>query len=150
MPNEFTAFNTILTTAGVVTNGSGASATSPLNYVFIVTDGVTDVYSPFCASGHCTSTINSSNCDQFKTKATVGVIYTIYSPIWANNNASAGVLEGNYQGLVAPFSSQIKPALQSCATSSDYYFEANDGPDIVAAVQSLFLKTQPSSARITQ
>lgn len=148
-PNELTTFNAMLTTALTLTNGSGASATSPLNYFFIITDGVSDIYGPPCAYGHCTNALDPSNCTPLKSKGTVGVIYTIYSPIWDSNKPSALKLDKSYSDLVSPFSNQIKPSLQSCATSSDYYFEANDGPDIVAAMQALFLKTQPSSARIT-
>ena len=151
-PNELTAFNKILTTNKVLTNGSGASATSPLNYVFIVSDGLADT----CANSHCTGPLNAANCTQLKAKATVGTIYTTYSTIWDANNQSAGVLDGDFSALVKryvqPTSSvdQLGQALTSCATSSDYAFQANDGPDIVAAMQSLFQKTQASSARITR
>ena len=147
---EFAEFNTILTASGITTNGVGTTATSPLNYYFIITDGLTDTYSSSCGSTHCTGALDSSLCAQLSQKGTVGVIYTTYSPIWANNNPSGGVLENNYKNLVAPFSSQIKPALQSCATSSDYFFEASDGPALVAATQALFQRTQATSARITQ
>lgn len=147
--DELSAFNSMLVKAGITANGSGASATSPINYVFIITDGAVDTKGS-CPSGHCTSAFDPANCTALKSKATVGTIYTTYNDIWANNNPTAGVLEGNYAGLVKPFVSQIGPNLQSCATSADYFFPANEGPEIVAAMQSLFAKTQPSSARITQ
>ena len=149
LPNELSTFNNQLTSSGITTNGSGASSTSPLNFVFLVTDGVADVAGS-CTSGHCTGPLNASNCTQLQSKSTVGVIYTTYSPIWDKNNPSAGVPQTDYKNLVMPFTNQIQPSLQNCATSTDYFFPANDGPDIVAAMQSLFQRTQPSSARITQ
>lgn len=142
--NELSAFNTMLPAAG-----SGASAASPQNFVFLITDGVTDTYVPSCKSGHCTGTIDSTKCTALKSKATVGVIYTTYMPIQNNPNNPTGY-EGNYVTLVQPFSSQIAPALQACATSSDYYFEANYGSEIVNAMQALFNKSLPTSARLQQ
>ena len=149
-PTELTEFTTALTTSLILTNGSGVSATSPLNYFFIVTDGVQDTFSNGCGSTHCTGPMNPLSCLLLKTKGTVGVINTIYAPIWNNNDPSSNVLEPNYKALVDPISSQIKPALQGCATSANYYFEANYGPDIVNAMQTLFQSTQSSSARLTQ
>ncbi len=49
-----------------------------------------------------------------------------------------------------PVIGNIPPNLQACATSSDYYFEASDGPAINSAMQALFQKTQPVTARLTQ
>ncbi len=140
--DEFTALNNVLPA-----NGSGVSATSPLNYVFIVTDGVTDVRGS-CTDGHCTSAFNPDNCTPLKAKATVGVIYTTYLPIYQQNNPAMPLVQ-TYQDLVNPFVNQIAPNLESCATSSDYYFQATDGPAISAAMQALFLKTQPTTARLT-
>lgn len=142
--NELSAFNAILPAAG-----SGASAASPQNFVFLITDGVTDTYVPACTSGHCTGTLDSTKCTALKNKATVGVIYTTYMPIQNNPNNPTGY-EGNYVNLVQPFSTQIAPALQACATSSDYYFEANYGSEIVNAMRALFNKSLPTSARLQQ
>ena len=147
--DELAAFNTLLTQNGITSNGSGASATSPLNYFFIVTDGAADTFSNSCGYGHCTSAFNASDCTALKSKGTVGVIYTTYLPIYNNNNSANG-LEAAYRDLVAPFVNQIGPSLQNCVTSSDYYFQATEGPEIIAAMQSLFQRTQPSSARIAQ
>ena len=145
-PSELTAFNTILTTSGVIANGTGASAASPLNYFLIVTDGLTDIAcGPSC---HSTSAFDPSTCTQLKNKGTVGVIYTIYNPIYYPNNSTT--LEGNYSSLVKNYASQIQPNLQSCASSSGFFFPANDGPDIITAMQTLFQQTQAASARITQ
>lgn len=147
--NELVAFKDSLTKSGITTNGSGASATSPLNFVFIISDGLYDVN----GSSHTTGAFVASNCNALKTLATVGTIYTTYSPIYLNNDPAGKQYNFDYVRLVQPYtqgSDQLAAGLLNCATDSTFAFQANDGPDIVAAMQSLFQRTQPSSARITQ
>jgi Flp pilus assembly protein TadG len=129
-------------------NGSGASATSPLNYVFLITDGLIDTYSASCTSGHCTGAFNSSYCNNLKARATVGVIYTTYLPIYNQNNAANGY-ETNYSALVQPYVSQIQPNLLSCASSSSFFYQASDGPGITTGMEVLFQQSQ-KSAILTQ
>ena len=137
--------NNILNDAAL---GNGFTANTPLNYVFIITDGVQDVYGATCFWEHCTQALNPSLCDQFKTVATVGVIYTTYLPFYQNNNSADGY-DTLYAGIVQPISSQIAPNLQSCATSSQYYYEATDGPALTAAMAALFASTA-QNLRLTQ
>lgn len=155
--DELDLFNTTLTKAGLTANGNGASATSPLNFIFIITDGVNDIPGNCTYNrtnyGHCTAAFDANNCTALKSKATVGTIYTTYSPIYSANNPAGGKLDQSYSDLVSQYVAppdQLAVALKACATSSDYAFQATDGPDIIAAMQSLFQRTQPSSARITQ
>jgi hypothetical protein len=140
--DQLTKFNSMLPA-----NGSGASAIAPLNYVFLITDGLTDTP---CGSwtGHCTAAFDPSYCTSLKAKATVGVIYTTYLPIYNQNNPTKGY-ETSYNTLALPYVSQIAPNLQSCATSANYYFEASDGPAITSTMLSLFQATQ-QAARLTQ
>jgi len=128
--------------------GTGNSASSPINYVFLVTDGLVDTYDPSCSHSHCTGAFQSSYCNQLQAKATVGVIYTTYLPIYNYNYQPAGY-ESNYQELALPYATQIPTNLQACATSSNYYYQANYGPDIIAGMQSLFT-TSLETVRLTQ
>jgi hypothetical protein len=131
--------------------GTGASASSPLNYVFLVTDGVVDTQGSSCTSGHCTEALPPSTCTQLKSKATVGVIYTTYLPIYNYNNSAYGY-ETNYYNLVYPLvnpTDTLTSNLTACATSSNYFFPATSGSDIVAAMQSLFA-TSLQTVRLTQ
>ncbi|MGA2129402.1 MAG: hypothetical protein ABSG76_24990, partial [Xanthobacteraceae bacterium] len=140
--DQLAKFNTILPA-----NGSGASALSPLNYVFLVTDGLVDtpgLCPPYPAYGHCNSAFDPSYCTSLKAKATVGVIYTTYLPIYNQNNSANGY-ENDYQKLAQPYVSQIAPNLQSCATAAKYYFEASDGPAIASTMLSLFQATQQAA-----
>jgi Flp pilus assembly protein TadG len=120
-------------------NGSGASASSPINYVFIVTDGLIDTPGA-CTSGHCTGAFSPSYCTALKANATVGVIYTTYLPIYNQNNSSMGY-EVNYSQLAQPYVAQIPTNLQSCVSASKYYFQASDGPAINTAMRALFAST---------
>jgi Flp pilus assembly protein TadG len=121
-------------------NGSGASAVSPRNYVFIITDGLYDS----CGNTHCTATLNPANCNALKANATVGVIYTTFNPIYANNVQADG-FEYNYQTYAAPYVGQIPAALQSCVSSLDFYYEADDGPAISSGMQQLFASSLKAS-----
>lgn len=136
------------TTVSPLAQGSGASATSPLNYIFLITDGLSDTVGSCTQYNVCTSPINASDCDPLKAVANVGVIYTTYLPIYQNNTPPN--LETRYKALADGKTSALPTNLQGCATSSDLYFEAQDGPSIVTSMQTLFQRTQPSSARITQ
>ena len=132
-----------------LTQGSGASATSPLNYIFLITDGINDVRGNCNKYKLCSSPIDAYECNVLKKNAIVGVIYTTYLPIYQFNGPSD--LEDRFDVIMgAPQPAQAKLALQNCATSSDWFFEAQDGPTLISAVQALFQRTQPSSARITQ
>ena len=127
--------------------GDGSSASKALNYVFIVTDGLSDVPSG-CVSCHATNSFNDSVCTQLQSKAMVGVIYTTYNPIYNYNNPAYGY-QGDYAGLVAPYAPYIPINLSACATNSNLYFEAVDGPAILTAMTSLFQATS-QAARISQ
>lgn len=149
---DFTDQITNFTTNYLSAQGTGASSSSPLNYVFLITDGLSDVS---CTSGttgyyygHCAAAFSSSLCQQMKAKATVGVIYTTYLPIYANNTSSNGY-ETSYTHLVAPYVSSIPGNLQACASSSAYYYEASDGPSISTAMQTIFQNSE-QFARLTQ
>ena len=144
---ELTAFNALLPL-----NGSGASVLTPQNYVFLITDGLSDASDPpTCGSNNChpTQAFNPSDCTLIKLKATVGTIYTTYNPIYNENNPAKGP-EGNYNNLVVPFVNQISNNLKACSSdASKYAFEAQDGPGINSAMRSLFASTL-QNARLTQ
>jgi len=121
-------------------SGDGSAAATPLNVVFIITDGVQDTTGWWCFWTHCTGPFDPSNCTPLKSKATVGVIYTTYLPVYNNNDPAQG-LEYGYANMVAPFAAQIAPNLQACASNSQYYYEATDGPALDKAMATLFAST---------
>ncbi len=132
----------------VPANGTGFSPSSPLNYVFVVTDGLVDKTGMLCLYNHCTGVIPNSTCSQLQQNSTVGVIYTTYLPIYKQNNSALGY-DADYIAFVLPYQSAIRPSLLSCASSANYFFQADDGPALIAAMQALFASTS-APVTITQ
>ena len=138
-------------------NGDGNTAASPMNFIFIVSDGLDDFdtyksslpclnNAPLPGGYRCTQPMPVANCTTAKKSANVGVIYTPYLPLY--NNGSSGAFYSSYTSLVSPFSSTISTNLQSCATNSSFFFTASDGPSIVSAMTQLFARAS-SYARLT-
>ncbi|MBE7217357.1 MAG: hypothetical protein INR64_02695 [Caulobacteraceae bacterium] len=142
------------------TNGSGASAVSPQRYVFLITDGLTDngnLLACIALYNSCTKPINPSDCANIKSKTQgLGIIYTVYNPIYQNNDKKQGLEPVVFKPLVAPFltidkngnvtDDQMADNLQLC--SSGLYFPAADGPAIDVAMRNLFASTL-KNARLT-
>ena len=127
-------------TSTVPTSGSGSSS-SPQQFVFLLTDGVDDVWAASlakCPSGtvgwngsHCTQAFDPSTCTALKGKGvTIGVIYTTYLSM-------AGT--SSFDTLVAPFFNNLPTNLQSCA-SPGWFYQASDANDIQVAINALFSK----------
>lgn len=116
----------------------GSTQNFARKFFFIVTDGLADIEG-WCTWGHCTAPINPTTCQTFKDAGiTVGIVYTTYLPVKADPlNPMNNQLRDEYNVMVAPVASQIKPKLQECA-SSGWFFEASDGPSIQNAMKNLF------------
>ena len=65
------------------TQGDGSTQGAALNYVFIITDGVSDTESGTCQTCHVVTAFDASLCKPVRSQATVGVLYTTYNPIYA-------------------------------------------------------------------
>ena len=50
-----------------------------------------------------------------------------------------------YAALVNPFAASIAPALQACASSPTYYYEASDGPAITTGMNALFASSEQAA-----
>ena len=148
-PDTYTqsALDTFAT--NIPSSGDGSSPNTPQNYVFIMTDGTYDVPNSSCWAGeYCVGPYDPSYTSALRSKATVGIIYTTYLPLYKNNDPSQGYYD-SYQGLILPIAAQIGPALQSSATSSNWFLEASDGPAINAALAN-FLNQAASAGHLTQ
>jgi hypothetical protein len=98
----------------------------PQRFVFIVTDGVQD---DDAAGGPAIRPVASNDCDAMKFLGfTVMVLYTPYPEMPGN---------ALYQQAVAPLAGRIMPALQACASSANYVFQANDPSDIISQMQNM-------------
>ena len=125
--------------------GDGTKANKPQKVVFFVADGVSDAFYPATCSkpttgGRCQAPINVANCTALKNRGIkVAVLYTTYLPLPTN---------GWYNTWIAPFASQINPAMASCA-SPGLFFEVSPSQGIAEAMAALF-QAAVASAKISQ
>jgi Flp pilus assembly protein TadG len=156
--DTLTNFGDVLTDINDVipTPGSGATSSSPQKYLFFVSDGVNDRIngSPGCTQSvtnssdpqtgksyvRCQEPLNTTFCDDIKKRGVkIAVLYTTYLPLPTNPW---------YMKYVDPFSDQIGPAMQSCA-SPGLYFEVSPTQGIAEAMKALFQKAV-AQARLTK
>jgi hypothetical protein len=118
------------------TGGSGANASNTQKVLFLVSDGVEDANRPSgclqkLTGTRCQQPLDSSICTKIKANGVrIAVLYTTYQPVTANSW---------YNQWIAPFSTQINPAMKACA-SPDLFFEVSPSDGITEAMNALFLK----------
>ncbi len=116
--------------------GTGKSATSPQEVLFLVSDGVND---SSVGGNRSITTIDPALCTTVKNRGIrIAVLYTTYLPLPTN---------AFYNSYVAPFASIISPTMQACA-SPGLFFEVSPTDGISNAMTALFQKAV-QNARIT-
>ena len=117
--------------------GDGLSSVAPQKVLFFVSDGVSDAN---VGGVRTIAPINPALCTAIKNRGIrIALLYTTYLPLPTN---------AFYNTYVAPFSSTIGPAMQSCA-SPGLYFEVSPTQGIPEAMSALFQKVL-LQARLTQ
>jgi hypothetical protein len=146
--DQCTNFDTALTgmNSAISTPGSGTTASSPLKYLFFVSDGVNDANNPTSCSKpltggtRCQEPIDVSFCTTIKNRGIkIAVLYTTYLPLPTN---------AWYNTWIAPFQSEIGTKMKQCA-SPDLYFEVSPSQGISEAMNALFKKAL-AQAHLTQ
>jgi len=144
-----TALANILTPAG-----NGASSSTPVKNLFIVTDGLSDMsVNGEQFLGTITSASNEQICQMFKDKGfNVFVLYTTYLPV-----PTATYLDPSQKNLYAQQyaeptngDSPIVQALKACASSPSNYFLASNSSDINTAMQQMLQAALNSAGRISK
>jgi Flp pilus assembly protein TadG len=131
--NAMNTLNGIMPNPG---NGTNAKGDTPQEVLFFVTDGVEDESN----GGRVQSIMDPAKCATIKARGIrIAVLYTTYLPIPSN---------AWYNQWIAPFQSNIAPALETCA-SPGLYFEVQSGGDISGALNALFQKAVETS-RLTE
>ena len=128
--------------------GDGSTQSTPLPYVFLVTDGAQVPQTKGVPNGSWGGSNHATTIDKQNTLTTVAeckalkdrgiivaVLYIPYQPISPVNKSFAGD-EDTYANDNIPF---IPGSLQKCA-SPDFYFTANTPDDITAALNKMFNK----------
>jgi Flp pilus assembly protein TadG len=142
--------------SAIPTPGDGTKASSPLKYLFFVSDGVADraLGSPSCSQPttngkdpktgttyvRCQEPLDVKLCTTMKNRGIkIAVLYTTYLPLPTNSW---------YTTWIAPFSGTIAKNMQSCA-SPGLYFEVSPTEGISDAMTALFQKAV-QQARLTK
>ena len=128
------SINAAMVIPGAGTNNPGDS---PKEFLFLVTDGVTDENN---GGSRIMNAMGGSWCDTIKNRGiAIAVLYTTYNPLPTNSF---------YNTYIKPFQPSISTSLQSCATPG-YFFQVDAGGDISSAMNALFQKAV-GSAHLTQ
>jgi hypothetical protein len=135
--------NTYLTAGG-----TGATAASPQKNLFIVTDGIED-YTPSGGSrtlGPVNSTAAVNACNNVKKLGiSIYVLYTPYTPLPYNPFYVSNI--ATYINN-PPTPNDTIQALQACASSPSYYYEADVPSQIATGLNTLLKAAISSPARI--
>jgi hypothetical protein len=141
------ALNSIATnylTAG----GTGATASAPQKNLFIVTDGIED-YTPNGGSrtlGPVSSSAAVDACNKVKALGiSIYVLYTPYTPLPYNPFYVSNI--ATYINN-PPTPNDTIQALQACASSPSYYYEADVPSQIATGLNTLLKAAISSPARI--
>jgi Flp pilus assembly protein TadG len=144
--DQDTQFSTVFPTinSAITTVGTGTSS-SPLKYVFFVSDGVADENNSGClqpttSSGRCQSPIDPSLCTTLKNCGIkVAVLYTTYLQLPTNNWYMTWIDPFNKGPFGPSPNSKVALKMASCA-SPGLYFEVSPTQGISAAMNALFQK----------
>jgi Flp pilus assembly protein TadG len=163
-----TIMSSLITKIG--NNGTGASTSSPLKFVILVTDGLQSDrnnnwncsvsngydsawnFSPTCIGGYDTS-ISTTQCQTLKNHGVVlAVLETPYVPL-TGQSPNVKPYEKTVRHTIYPTGSSgasvVSSALQSCA-SNGYYFQATNSSQIATGFLTLADKFLEQSAYISK
>jgi Flp pilus assembly protein TadG len=139
--NAFPSMNSTITKVG-----TGASASSPLPYVFLVTDGSQNYQTQWggnWSGSNSATTLDTTLCTTLKNRGiTIAVLYIPYETI--QNPTTFANSEDIYANENIP---DIPGSLQSCA-SPNFFYTANSPSDITNALVEMF-EQAVSTAHIT-
>ena len=119
----------------IIPNPGPGTAGSPQKILFFVSDGVADEQNANClqkkSGTRCQEPIDPTLCASMKSRGVlIAILYTTYLPLPTNSW---------YNTWIAPFTSQIAPAMKACATPG-LYFEVSPQDGIPEAMTTLFQK----------
>lgn len=152
--DQDTAFTAVLPAMNseISSPGSGTSS-SPLKYLFFVSDGVADesntaCLKPLSGSTRCQSPLNTALCKTIKDRdVKIAVLYTTYLALPTNSWYMKWVDPFNAGPYGPSPNSEIAKNMQSCA-SPGLYFEVSPTQGISDAMNALFKKAV-ADARIS-
>ena len=151
-----TSINSLMPAPG---GGTSQTGDTPQETVFLVTDGVDDMYVSSASSClgnvtyysssqiRCYQPIDTSICTTIKNRGIrIAVLYTEYLQL--PNDGWYNSFVGSFN-TPDPESGQIAKNLQSCA-SNGLFYDVKSGGDITAALNALFQKVVATAPHLTQ
>jgi len=120
----------------IPTAGSGLTAATPQEVLFMVADGVNDGYD--CGYGSCRriTQMDTTTCTALKARGVrIAVLYTTYLMLPTGQNS---FFDSNVKPLLTP-TDKVAAAMQSCA-SPGLYFAVSPSEGIPEAMTALFKK----------
>ena len=109
--------------------GDGTSTTARKTYVVFLTDGLQDLPGSCSAYGRCTDVAYATACTAIKNAGATLISIEATYPVVPS--------DAQYNEIVAPYAPQFQSVLKGCASGSQWYFAASDGPAIQAAMSSI-------------
>lgn len=138
---------------GAISSPGSGTSSSPLKYLFFVSDGVSDednnaCLKPVTSGSRCQAPLNPALCDTLKNRGIkIAVLYTTYLALPTNAWHMKWIDPFN-QGPYGPSpNSEIAQNMESCA-SPGLYFEVSPTQGISDAMNALFKKAV-ADARIS-
>jgi Flp pilus assembly protein TadG len=129
--NALPSINNLITSVG-----SGSSASNPMPYVFLITDGSQNDQTQWgggWSGSNSATTLDTSLCSTIKNRGiTIAILYIPYQPI--QNPTTFANSEDYYANANIP---NIPPDLQACA-SPNFFYTANAPSDITSALVTMF------------
>ncbi len=133
-------------TADIPTAGDGSSASSPLRFLFIISDGVADYFN--AKGARVIAPLDPTECSALKAKGVqIMTLYTQYFPLVPPNVPTANAF---YVANVAPFVANLSANLQACASSPSFAFQATDATSIGVALEAMLAAAVSAPARFTK
>jgi Flp pilus assembly protein TadG len=129
--------------------GDGSSSATPRKNLFIVTDGIQDYGSRSLGNtmGPFSNTAAVNACAAIKAKGiAIYVLYTPYTPLPYNPFYKSNI---DQYVTTPPTPNLIAQALQACASSPNYFYEADLPSQVVTGLQTLLKSAVQSPARIS-
>ncbi|BCK75017.1 hypothetical protein AA0242T_1504 [Acetobacter aceti NRIC 0242] len=128
--------------------GDGSSADKMTTYVVFLSDGTSDTYVNNNSLAYRNVTTDfGSGCTTLKNMNVK--IFSVWTPYYIDESSSW--FTEYFGSMPDSGAGSMQAAVQDCATSDDYYFEASDGTEIKQAFSSVFNKiVTDTSLRLTK
>jgi Flp pilus assembly protein TadG len=147
--------------------GDGTTATTPQEFLFVITDGMEDFCTGVSGTASCNNRtiqpVQANECAAMKAKGIqIYILYvqyvpldqgTYYNPFYVNDQLPSGGVQSFVDPDGTPASEATAPVvtgLQACATQPSNLFFASDSTQIQTQLNQMLLAAESQGVRLTQ